>query len=56
MAFCIALSGIAAATVLGVWGNPIVASVVAIVAVGGPAAALVLARKVGRRAGDDGNA
>ena len=56
MAFWLALSSIVAATVLGVWGNPVLAGVVVIVGVGGPAAAFVLARTVGRQAGDSSDA
>ena len=55
-AFWLALSGMAATTVLGVWGNPVLAGVVVIASVGGPAAAFVLARTVGRQAGDSSDA
>jgi uncharacterized membrane protein len=42
----VALGGLTLATVVGVWGNPWVAGLMAIVAVGGPTAAIYLARNM----------
>jgi uncharacterized membrane protein len=49
LTFTLASLGVTLAAVVGIWGNPVVASVLAVVAVGGPAAAFVLARTLGRR-------
>lgn len=42
----VALGGLALATFVGIFGNPWVASIIAIVAVGGPTAAIYLARNI----------
>ena len=44
IAGAVALGGLALATVCGIFGNPVVASIIAVVAVGGPTAAVVIAR------------
>jgi uncharacterized membrane protein len=41
----IAIVGLSLATIVGVWGNPWVAGVIATVAVGGPAAAVAIANR-----------
>jgi hypothetical protein len=48
----VAVCGLLASAVVGVFGNPIVASILAIVSIGGPTAAVWLARG---RASDEDN-
>ncbi len=42
-ALCVSLVGLAVAGLVGIWGNPWVGAVIAVVSVGGPAAAVLLA-------------
>jgi uncharacterized membrane protein len=44
----VAVGGLALAAITGIFGNPWVAAVIAVVAVGGPTAAIYLARTMGR--------
>jgi hypothetical protein len=55
LTFLLAALGLGLSALVGILGSPVVASVIAVVSVGGPAAAFVLARTLGHRTSDAGS-